>query len=221
MTKDQRLNAEKIARLTAENAQQSIPAKIVKRIALFAALLTIVQGVVHLFINTKAALRFPSSGEGFIADVNKEDYRLSAFTLSPDFFADHWTPFLMGLFALGQHMSAFYVNFIMNNFSRYMMFLMFVAMYGNLGYCGGLGILFGIVHIILAALCLLISLKGEPGNASLLLGSINICTMFCCRKEKKQKSKRSNRSKQHEVDNDHDSRRREAKNLVDSDDSMV
>lgn len=75
--------------------------------------------------------------------------------------ADTWTPLVMGGMTVLCHLTAFNLTSLNKNFTRHFVWLFIVAMNGNLGYEGGLGIVFGSITLFVALLCFIALLVVE------------------------------------------------------------
>ncbi|PFH33110.1 hypothetical protein BESB_083090 [Besnoitia besnoiti] len=98
-----------------------------------------------LLPTTKASISIPHN---FLDDVNRETWRLQLFSFSPDVFIDMWTPFVMGLAAVLCHFENFNLSFITQDFMRFFLWNFILALFGNLGYAGGMGVVVGCVTLL-------------------------------------------------------------------------
>lgn len=136
-----------------------------KWLGLISSVLTLVLGIVHL-VTIDASVKWPA-GSDFIKDVQKETWRDRLFTFQPDLFFDAWTPFVFGAIGVMAHIKQFpNICKLTKNFLRYFVFLFIMALFANLGYNGGLGILFGSVTLLAALFALIIFFMSD-GNACL------------------------------------------------------
>eukprot|EP01056_Protomagalhaensia_sp_Gyna25_P003744 Protomagalhaensia_sp_Gyna_25__3743@NODE_3364_length_605_cov_3_858657_g2820_i0_p1_GENE_NODE_3364_length_605_cov_3_858657_g2820_i0NODE_3364_length_605_cov_3_858657_g2820_i0_p1_ORF_typecomplete_len165_score2_60DUF4818/PF16089_5/4_4e03DUF4818/PF16089_5/0_03DUF4818/PF16089_5/8_5e03DUF202/PF02656_15/19DUF202/PF02656_15/95RseC_MucC/PF04246_12/64RseC_MucC/PF04246_12/52_NODE_3364_length_605_cov_3_858657_g2820_i0111584 len=136
-----------------------------KWIGLISSVLTLVLGFVHL-VTIDASVKWPS-GSNFIKDVQATTWRYPLFTFRPDAFFDIWTPFVFGVVGVMAHIKQFpNICKLTKNFLRYFVFLLVAALFANLGYNGGLGIICGSVTL-LAALFAVIIFFVSDGNACL------------------------------------------------------
>uniref|UniRef100_A0A0G4FF62 Uncharacterized protein n=1 Tax=Chromera velia CCMP2878 TaxID=1169474 RepID=A0A0G4FF62_9ALVE len=146
------------------------PGLIVSYCALFGGIMTLIVGMVHLFVNVEAELEWPTAGKSFVSDHNRATYRLSAFTLAPDFFADHWTALALGAISLYLHAPKQTLRIVTCTYLRFGIWNLFVALYGDFGYAGGFGILVGSLKIIICVACLVTgALQKKPMDAGLCL----------------------------------------------------
>eukprot|EP01055_Gregarina_sp_Pseudo9_P000229 Gregarina_sp_Pseudo_9__228@NODE_1148_length_1837_cov_198_471079_g1074_i0_p3_GENE_NODE_1148_length_1837_cov_198_471079_g1074_i0NODE_1148_length_1837_cov_198_471079_g1074_i0_p3_ORF_typecomplete_len160_score11_81DUF4818/PF16089_5/4_8e03DUF4818/PF16089_5/0_17DUF4818/PF16089_5/4_4e03_NODE_1148_length_1837_cov_198_471079_g1074_i011091588 len=136
-----------------------------KWIGFISSVLTVVLGIVHL-VTIDASVKWPP-GSDFIKDVQASTWRYPLFTFRPDDFFDIWTPFVFGVVGVMAHIKQFpNICKITKNFLRYFVFLFVVALFANLGYNGGLGIIFGAVTLLGALFSLIIFFVSD-GNACL------------------------------------------------------
>ncbi|OEH77970.1 uncharacterized protein LOC34620838 [Cyclospora cayetanensis] len=111
-----------------------------------------------------------SIGSDPLADVNKATWRMQLFSFVPSVFIDVWTPFVMGAMTLMSHFASFHLDYLTVNFAHYFIWSMLMALFGNIGYAGVVGIVVASVTL-LAALLSLICVVMYKGTASLKLGS--------------------------------------------------
>eukprot|EP00922_Rhytidocystis_sp_ex-Travisia-forbesii_P027971 GHVS01041049.1.p1 GENE.GHVS01041049.1~~GHVS01041049.1.p1 ORF type:complete len:354 (-),score=79.43 GHVS01041049.1:600-1661(-) len=115
---------------------------------------------------------FPSSSSSaFLTDVNQLYWRQRLFSFTPSVLIDKFTPLLMGILSLLIHTHPFTyqpVRTLTLSFARLFGWTLCVALWGNLGYAGGLGIVVGTVTLLASLLCF-ISMWACDGPASLNL----------------------------------------------------
>eukprot|EP00921_Rhytidocystis_pertsovi_P009991 GHVQ01015974.1.p1 GENE.GHVQ01015974.1~~GHVQ01015974.1.p1 ORF type:complete len:144 (+),score=9.76 GHVQ01015974.1:468-899(+) len=68
---------------------------------------------------------------------------------------DVWTPFVFGMVTVMVNFNGFNCNFITQNFGRLFLWLFITAMFANLGYAGGIGIIFGSYTLVVTLLALI------------------------------------------------------------------
>eukprot|EP01053_Blabericola_migrator_P000194 Blabericola_migrator_1__193@NODE_1051_length_5591_cov_140_882513_g723_i0_p3_GENE_NODE_1051_length_5591_cov_140_882513_g723_i0NODE_1051_length_5591_cov_140_882513_g723_i0_p3_ORF_typecomplete_len158_score13_27Phage_holin_1/PF04531_13/34Phage_holin_1/PF04531_13/26Formdeh_trans/PF09163_11/1_5Formdeh_trans/PF09163_11/2_2e03DUF2231/PF09990_9/25DUF2231/PF09990_9/5_7e02FeoB_associated/PF12669_7/8_1e03FeoB_associated/PF12669_7/0_75_NODE_1051_length_5591_cov_140_882513_g723_i050355508 len=139
-------------------------AVVAKWTGLISSVLTVVLGFVHL-VRIDARVKWPS---GFIDDDQQGTWRAPLFTFQPDAFFDIWTPMVLGVMGIMAHIKQFpnLCAMLTKDFTRYFIYLLVTALFGNLGYNGGLGIIVGAVTL-LAALFALISIFVDNSTACL------------------------------------------------------
>eukprot|EP00922_Rhytidocystis_sp_ex-Travisia-forbesii_P070603 GHVS01105440.1.p1 GENE.GHVS01105440.1~~GHVS01105440.1.p1 ORF type:complete len:383 (-),score=124.58 GHVS01105440.1:801-1949(-) len=116
---------------------------------------------------------FPSSSSSsaFLSDVNQMYWRSRLFSFTPSVLIDKFTPLLMGILSLLLHTHPFssaVVRSVTLSFTRLFAWTLCVALWGNLGYAGGLGIVIGTLTLLASVLCF-ISMWVCDGPASLNL----------------------------------------------------
>eukprot|EP00920_Eleutheroschizon_duboscqi_P034104 GHVT01081785.1.p1 GENE.GHVT01081785.1~~GHVT01081785.1.p1 ORF type:complete len:264 (-),score=28.82 GHVT01081785.1:217-1008(-) len=133
-----------------------------------------ISGVLTLILS---CFVLPSSGatlyipSDFLSDVNKTTWRLPVFSFTPDTFIDVWTPFVMGVISVLSHFSSFRFSFMSLSFLRFGLWHLLVALFGNLGYCGGMGIIVGAASLVSSVLGFCAALVHEgPAYMQVQLG---------------------------------------------------
>eukprot|EP01054_Gregarina_sp_Poly1_P004616 Gregarina_sp_Poly_1__4615@NODE_246_length_10752_cov_151_576135_g216_i0_p12_GENE_NODE_246_length_10752_cov_151_576135_g216_i0NODE_246_length_10752_cov_151_576135_g216_i0_p12_ORF_typecomplete_len151_score11_15SfLAP/PF11139_8/0_0069Colicin_V/PF02674_16/1_2Colicin_V/PF02674_16/6_1e03Colicin_V/PF02674_16/7_5DUF1700/PF08006_11/4e02DUF1700/PF08006_11/0_84CbiQ/PF02361_16/2_7e02CbiQ/PF02361_16/5_7DUF202/PF02656_15/19DUF202/PF02656_15/3_2e02_NODE_246_length_10752_cov_151_576135_g216_i082978749 len=128
-------------------------------------LLTLILGLVHFF-DSKPRLRWPAGR--FRDDNNASSWRWTLFSFAPSIFIDNWTPAVFGVVGLVAHFGkhAGPCGFVTKDFLSYAIFLLIVALFANLAYNGGLGIIFSIVSFLATLLCFITAFS-QQDSASL------------------------------------------------------
>eukprot|EP00922_Rhytidocystis_sp_ex-Travisia-forbesii_P006919 GHVS01010117.1.p1 GENE.GHVS01010117.1~~GHVS01010117.1.p1 ORF type:complete len:180 (-),score=30.30 GHVS01010117.1:242-781(-) len=109
---------------------------------------------------------------GFTNDVNKYTWRIALFSFTPHVFVDVWTPMVMGLLTTIIHFPSFHIDILSQNFWRMFLWLFITAMFGNLGYVGGIGIIVGSITLLADLFCLITAFFHEgPACLELTLAS--------------------------------------------------
>lgn len=129
--------------------------------------LLVLQGIIHL-TNSNASLHF----DDWWGDPNASSWRYSLFTFVPDTFADKWTPFVFGVVGVFAHLKQVpvaesYVRRIAANSVNYLFFNVLAALFGSIGFDGGLGIIIGSTILLTALLCLINVFMERDANLSL------------------------------------------------------
>ncbi|EZG46744.1 putative transmembrane protein [Gregarina niphandrodes] len=145
--------------------------KAARWVGLSSSLLTLVLGVVHL-CRQHVSIHWPSKiHAAFLDDVQQAAWRTRVFTLAPDYFLECWTPVLVGLIGVACHSNYFRLTQkVTSNFGFYFVFLMIQALFANIGYRGGLGILVSVVSFVAALLALIAGFMERSASAALQLG---------------------------------------------------
>ncbi|CDJ65023.1 hypothetical protein, conserved [Eimeria necatrix] len=110
-----------------------------------------------------------SIGSDPLKDVNKITWRMQLFSFVPTVFIDIWTPFVMGACTLLAHFPSFNLSFINVNFAHYFIWSFLMALFGNMGYAGVVGVVVASVTLLSSLLSLICAFLYD-GTASLNLG---------------------------------------------------
>lgn len=102
----------------------------------------------------------------FLADVNKESFRFRIFSFVPSVFIDIWTPFVMGCISVLTQFKHFQAQWLCKSYFRLFLWNFTVALFANLGYSGGMGIIVGSVTLCTTLLCLVMAIL-QDGECSL------------------------------------------------------
>eukprot|EP00922_Rhytidocystis_sp_ex-Travisia-forbesii_P006233 GHVS01009033.1.p1 GENE.GHVS01009033.1~~GHVS01009033.1.p1 ORF type:complete len:179 (+),score=15.77 GHVS01009033.1:464-1000(+) len=140
-------------------------AMVTRFLCLLSGVLTIILGFISIF--TKSASL--SVNMGFADDANNRgSWRMALFSLTPSVFVDTWTPIVMGFVTTLVNFPSFNCRMISGNFARMFVWLFVVAMFGNLGYSGGIGIIVGSFTFLADLFCLVTALLHDgPANLEL------------------------------------------------------
>jgi len=95
------------------------------------------------------------------------------FTFDPQLFFPLWGPVFLGYFTIIQHIEG-RSNFFYRSWPRVFLWFLFVGMFGNLGYAGGLGIICGFCAIFEAFLALFIAIGGGTNSATAFQINVHI-----------------------------------------------
>eukprot|EP00914_Ancora_sagittata_P011236 GHVO01021865.1.p1 GENE.GHVO01021865.1~~GHVO01021865.1.p1 ORF type:complete len:140 (+),score=13.60 GHVO01021865.1:67-486(+) len=118
-------------------------------------MLTVIVGVVRLFASG-ASIKIPDGS--FVDDINESTWRMTIFSFAPDVFADVWTPFVMGILGFAAHFQAWEKRLVWQTatYMNYGLYHAAVALFGCMGYSGGLGIICSAASWIVVLLSLII-----------------------------------------------------------------
>ncbi|OEH74308.1 hypothetical protein cyc_03609 [Cyclospora cayetanensis] len=100
-----------------------------------------------------------------VKDINKYYWRETMFTFAPSVFFDIWTPFVMGLISILCHFSNFDLSWMCKTYAHYFIWNFVLALFGNLGYAGGLGIIasaFSLLTALLSLICAFVVRNESP-----------------------------------------------------------
>ncbi|PFH37509.1 hypothetical protein BESB_039670 [Besnoitia besnoiti] len=144
----------------------NILALITKWLGFICGILTV---ILWCFQLSSARPSISVSDSDFLADVNKGNWRMALFSFVPNVFVDIWTPFVMGAVSILCHVRMFHLEFITVNFAHFFAWNFIMALFGNIGYAGGVGIIvasFTLLTTLLSLICIIVCNE----NASLQLG---------------------------------------------------
>lgn len=113
--------------------------------SMFSGILTLLLWC-FLLPSTSASLSV-ATGD-FLSDVNKKAWREALFSFAPEVFVDVWTPFVFGFVTILSQFASFDSSLITKDFFRFAAWHLILALFANLGYLGGLGILCGSFAIL-------------------------------------------------------------------------
>ncbi|KAH0482493.1 MAG: uncharacterized protein KVP18_004313 [Porospora cf. gigantea A] len=118
--------------------------------------LAVLVGIIHI-LTIEAHLVWPTREEGATGwsviedDVNKYIWRLKLFSLEPDVFIDSWTPLVLGSLTIAAHSGA-RLPFVSTSFAVHTLWMLFLGLFGVVGYRGGIGIVCSI-PVWISAFC--------------------------------------------------------------------
>ncbi|OEH80412.1 uncharacterized protein LOC34621397 [Cyclospora cayetanensis] len=124
--------------------------------------------ILWCFLLPASKVRLYVEPGNFMGDVNQERWRQALFSFTPEVFVDVWTPFLFGAVSLVAHFSSFELPLVTGDYFRFFCWNLVMALFANLGYAGGLGIICG-SYTLLVAFFSLICLCACNGCAKLNL----------------------------------------------------
>jgi len=97
------------------------------------------------------------------------------FSLDPNIFLVIFTPLVLGLMSLYVHFSKdIYWIFLYRTWFRTSMWLLFVALFGNFGYAGNIGIISGFLMSFASFLCVVVHFSGRVGTGPFFSTSFRI-----------------------------------------------
>lgn len=112
-------------------------------------------------------LMFPDQ---FTDDFNRHPWRLAMFSFVPDVFVDIWTPFVMGLISIMCHFKEFEVDWMCKSYGHYFIWNFIMALFGQIGYAGVVGIIASSFTLLCSFLCLICCLVCKEDSPKLELG---------------------------------------------------
>lgn len=92
------------------------------------------------------------------ADVNATRWRETFFSFNPRIFGNLWAPFCMGCTSILLHFKGFNVRFITRSWFRFALWNIAQALFGNFGYCGGMGFLVAAISLVTAVLAVVVGI---------------------------------------------------------------
>ncbi|CDJ51419.1 hypothetical protein, conserved [Eimeria brunetti] len=106
--------------------------------------------ILWCFLLPASKVRLSVEPGNFLGDVNQQRWRQALFSFTPEVFVDVWTPFIFGTVSVVAHFNTFESSFITGDFFRFFFWNLIMALFGNLGYAGGLGIICGSFTLLVA-----------------------------------------------------------------------
>jgi len=142
-----------------------------KRFGFASGWVVLILGLYHIFtIGATIELPDTSGPEWLLTDVNAVNWR-TLFSLDPGILADTWSPVIFGSITIRAHYEGEAVsifNHITSNHKKYLVWNIFMLLFGTIGYDGLLGILVALVVIMVCVNCIVTIFLGDS-NASLAL----------------------------------------------------
>eukprot|EP00915_Cephaloidophora_sp_WS-2016_P002585 GHVH01003470.1.p1 GENE.GHVH01003470.1~~GHVH01003470.1.p1 ORF type:complete len:200 (+),score=20.42 GHVH01003470.1:38-637(+) len=159
-----------------------------KQVGLTAGWCVVTLGLYHL-ITIGATIEVPRMNnpsmypEGLLTDVNKDNWR-TLFSLDPGILADTWAPLLMGVITIMGHygMNSVFKQ-VTASFSRYLIWNLFMLMFGVLGYDGLLGIVVSVPVVLCCFCCIACMIAGDDSACLELSRGDYPC---CCQRSSMQ-----------------------------------
>lgn len=115
--------------------------------------------------------------EDAINDVNKHYWRYTMFSFAPTVFFDIWTPFVMGFISILCHFQNFDLTWMSKTYVHYFLWNFTLALFANIGYSGGIGIIcssFTFLCTLLSLICAFV-LPGQSPKLQLPSRPKNFC----------------------------------------------
>ncbi|KAL8430056.1 hypothetical protein ACSSS7_006186 [Eimeria intestinalis] len=106
--------------------------------------------ILWCFLLPASKVRLSIAPGNFLSDVNQTRWRQALFSFTPEVFVDVWTPFLFGAVSVAAHFNKFDVPWVTGDFFRFFFWNLGMALFANLGYAGGLGIICGSFTLLVA-----------------------------------------------------------------------
>lgn len=122
--------------------------KVTLWLALISSVLTFVLGILHL-TTTNPSVVWPHD---FLDDIN-QSWR-AVFTFRPNKAVDNWTPCVFGAVGFFMQFNGYQLQCCTNSFLPFAIFFFIKGLFADIGYTGGIGILFSIPTWLVTALSL-------------------------------------------------------------------
>ncbi|KEP63204.1 UNVERIFIED_CONTAM: hypothetical protein HHA_220870 [Hammondia hammondi] len=129
-------------------------------VAIAARLLGIAAGffsiVLWLLMAVTCAPTLTVDRNNLFSDVNAALWREAFFSFNPRIFGNLWAPFVMGWTSILLHFKNFNVPPITRSWARFALWNLAQALFGNIGYCGGMGFLVAAISIVTSILAVVV-----------------------------------------------------------------
>lgn len=136
--------------------------KVTSWIGLLCGVFTI---IVWCFLLSDLSPRVKVNHDDLINDINKIYWRGAMFTFAPSVFFDIWTPFVMGFISILCHFHNFGLTWMSKTYIHFFIWNFTLALFGNIGYAGGVGIIcsaFTLLCALLSLICIFLIPKQSP-----------------------------------------------------------
>ncbi|CDJ45885.1 hypothetical protein, conserved [Eimeria brunetti] len=121
--------------------------------------------IVWCFLLNALSPKIKVDSEDVLNDINKTFWRNALFTFAPSVFLDVWTPFVMGMISILCHFHGFGFTWMCKTFIHFFIWNFVLALFGNIGYSGGIGIIcsaFSLLTALLSLICVFILPNQSP-----------------------------------------------------------
>jgi len=153
-----------------------------KRFGFASGWVVLILGLYHIVtIGASIKIPNPTDPEWLMTDINEKNWR-RLFSLDPSILADTWSPVIFGTVTIMAHYEGeelYFFHDITANHKKYLVWNVFMLLFGSIGYDGLLGILVACVVIIACINCIVSICLGDS-SASLAL-RLNDCP---CKRKK-------------------------------------
>lgn len=112
--------------------------------------------------------------EDVLNDVNKYYWRDAMFSFAPTVFFDIWTPFVMGAISILCHFEKFDIAWMSKTFMHFFLWNFSLALFANIGYSGGIGIICSAFTFLCAFFSLICIFVAPDESPSLKLKTSNM-----------------------------------------------
>lgn len=136
-----------------ENSREWL-AQITGWLGIFSGVFTL---IVWCFLLSDLKPKIKVDHDDLLNDINKIYWRTTMFTFAPTVFFDIWTPLVMGLISILCHTRTFSFSWMCRTYVHYFIWNFALALFGNLGYAGGVGVIcsaFSLLTALLSLICI-------------------------------------------------------------------
>lgn len=145
-----------------EPSARDVLAKFTSWLGLFCGVFTL---LVWCFLLSGINAKIKVDTSDVLNDVNKFYWRDAMFSFRPTVFFDIWTPFVMGFISILCHFNSFELQWMSRTFVHYFLWNFVLALFGNIGYAGGIGIIcssFTFLCTLLSLICIIVVSDQSP-----------------------------------------------------------
>ncbi|KAL8440511.1 hypothetical protein Efla_007243 [Eimeria flavescens] len=121
--------------------------------------------VVWAFLLKALSPRIKVDSSDPLDDINKGYWRMAMFTFAPSVFFDIWTPFVMGFVSILCHFPQYSLSWMCRSYIHFFAWNFALALFGNIGYSGGVGIIcsaFTFLCTLLSLICIFVLPDQSP-----------------------------------------------------------
>lgn len=121
--------------------------------------------IVWCFLLSDLGPKIKVNSDDVLDDINKIYWRDAMFTFAPSVFFDIWTPFVMGVISILCHFQNFGLTWMCKTFIHFFLWNFAMALFGNIGYAGGIGVIcsaFTLFCALLSLICIFIVPNQSP-----------------------------------------------------------
>ncbi|KAL8443300.1 hypothetical protein Emag_005947 [Eimeria magna] len=137
-------------------------AKATSWLGLFCGVFTI---IVWCFLLKALSPKIKVDKSDALSDINKGFWRSAMFTFAPSVFFDIWTPFVMGCISVFCHFRQYSLGWMCRTYLHFFVWNFALALFGNIGYAGGVGIIcsaFSFLCALMSLICIFIARDQSP-----------------------------------------------------------
>lgn len=127
--------------------------------------------IVWCFLLNALGPKIKVDSDDALNDINKAFWRQAMFTFAPTVFFDIWTPFVMGFISILCHFRCESLRWMCRTYFHYFIWNFALALFGNIGYAGGIGIICSALTFLVTLLCLICIFVIRDQNPTLELSA--------------------------------------------------